>query len=264
MPSRSLPTRGPSYLAWQVSSWRCTAASWPRWSHRRSARLASSTRRRRSSARPRTWPTPTPCTFPSAHAAECMHTYVRRRCAYTMNFCLTRPWVTAGFVATVTCAQTWLVAAVKPYLNLGCYISGYDVFRIDHYAMLVAVAAAGYHMYAADYSMCGTPTATTWLYIAISSYAGPHMVHCHTVHLALGALLMTCTMCGTGDLLPARRLELPRVPHGGARRARRVERLRRQRVGGSRARGEGRGRTWCTPTHRAPSTRCTADLVRRV
>ena len=26
----------------------------------------------------------------------------------------------------------------------------------------------------------------------------PHMVHCHTVHLPLGALLIACTMCGTG------------------------------------------------------------------
>ena len=31
------------------------------------------------------------------------------------------------------------------------------------------------------------------------------MVHCHTVHLPLGALLSPCTMCGTGmhrDLKP--------------------------------------------------------------
>ena len=28
--------------------------------------------------------------------------------------------------------------------------------------------------------------------------AGPHMVHPHTVHLPLGALLTPCTMCGTG------------------------------------------------------------------
>ena len=28
--------------------------------------------------------------------------------------------------------------------------------------------------------------------------AGPHMVHSHTVHLPLGALLSPCTMCGTG------------------------------------------------------------------
>ena len=27
------------------------------------------------------------------------------------------------------------------------------------------------------------------------------MVHCHTVHLPLGALLTPCTMCGTGDEL---------------------------------------------------------------
>ena len=27
---------------------------------------------------------------------------------------------------------------------------------------------------------------------------GPHMVHCYTVHLPLGALLIACTMCGTG------------------------------------------------------------------
>ena len=30
------------------------------------------------------------------------------------------------------------------------------------------------------------------------SAPGPHRVHSHTVHLPLGALLMTCTMCGTG------------------------------------------------------------------
>ena len=29
------------------------------------------------------------------------------------------------------------------------------------------------------------------------------MVHCHTVHLPLGALLIPCTMCGTGDPLRA-------------------------------------------------------------
>ena len=29
-------------------------------------------------------------------------------------------------------------------------------------------------------------------------FAGPHMVHCHTAHLPLGALLTWCTMCGTG------------------------------------------------------------------
>ena len=28
--------------------------------------------------------------------------------------------------------------------------------------------------------------------------SGPHMAHSHTVHLPLGALLMTCTMCGAG------------------------------------------------------------------
>ena len=26
----------------------------------------------------------------------------------------------------------------------------------------------------------------------------PHMVHSHTLHLPLGALLIWCTMCGTG------------------------------------------------------------------
>ena len=35
----------------------------------------------------------------------------------------------------------------------------------------------------------------------------PHMVHCHTVHLALGALPSPCTMCGTGLLQLARRSE---------------------------------------------------------
>ena len=33
---------------------------------------------------------------------------------------------------------------------------------------------------------------------ALWSAPGPHMVHCHTVHLPLGALLIWCTMCGTG------------------------------------------------------------------
>ena len=28
--------------------------------------------------------------------------------------------------------------------------------------------------------------------------AGPHMVHSHTAHLPLGALLTWCAMCGTG------------------------------------------------------------------
>ena len=27
------------------------------------------------------------------------------------------------------------------------------------------------------------------------------MVHCHTVNLALGALLIWCTMCGAGDYI---------------------------------------------------------------
>ena len=30
------------------------------------------------------------------------------------------------------------------------------------------------------------------------SDSGPHMVHCHTVHLPRGGLLTPCTMCGTG------------------------------------------------------------------
>ena len=29
------------------------------------------------------------------------------------------------------------------------------------------------------------------------------MAHSHTVHLALGALLSACTMCGTGRLTPS-------------------------------------------------------------
>ena len=29
------------------------------------------------------------------------------------------------------------------------------------------------------------------------------MVHCHTVHLPIGALLSPCTMCGTGGLAPS-------------------------------------------------------------
>ena len=32
---------------------------------------------------------------------------------------------------------------------------------------------------------------------------GPHMVHSHTVHLPFGALLIPCTMCGTGCLTPS-------------------------------------------------------------
>ena len=31
--------------------------------------------------------------------------------------------------------------------------------------------------------------------------SGPHMVHCHTVHLARGALLSPCTVCGAGGKL---------------------------------------------------------------
>ena len=27
---------------------------------------------------------------------------------------------------------------------------------------------------------------------------GPHMLHAHTVHLPLGALLIPCTVCGAG------------------------------------------------------------------
>ena len=41
-----------------------------------------------------------------------------------------------------------------------------------------------------------------------TSSSGPHMVHCpHTVHLPLGALLVTCTMGGYGSTGPHRRDE---------------------------------------------------------
>ena len=36
-------------------------------------------------------------------------------------------------------------------------------------------------------------------FVAKQCVTGPHVVHCHTVHLALGALLAPCTMCGTGS-----------------------------------------------------------------
>ena len=39
---------------------------------------------------------------------------------------------------------------------------------------------------------------TAGLYDEDEYSAGPHMVHSHTVHLPLGALLSPCTMCGTG------------------------------------------------------------------
>ena len=35
----------------------------------------------------------------------------------------------------------------------------------------------------------------------VGEWPGPHMVHSHTVHLPLGALLSPCTMCGTGEWL---------------------------------------------------------------
>ena len=38
---------------------------------------------------------------------------------------------------------------------------------------------------------------------------GPHTVHCHTMHLPLGALLFPCTVCGTVTLP----LPLPHLPH---------------------------------------------------
>ena len=42
----------------------------------------------------------------------------------------------------------------------------------------------------------------------------PHTVHCHAVHLALGALLTPCTMCGTGEI---RSWAAPGVPDAGER-----------------------------------------------
>ena len=41
------------------------------------------------------------------------------------------------------------------------------------------------------------------------SPAGPHMAHCHTVHLPLGALLTPCSMRGTGTSP----LPLPHLSH---------------------------------------------------
>ena len=35
-------------------------------------------------------------------------------------------------------------------------------------------------------------------FVAKQCVTGPHVVHCHTVHLPLGALLIPCTMCGAG------------------------------------------------------------------
>ena len=42
---------------------------------------------------------------------------------------------------------------------------------------------------------------------------GPHMVHCHAVHLALAALLSPCTMCGAGGDAP--RPQPPQGEQGG-------------------------------------------------
>ena len=44
---------------------------------------------------------------------------------------------------------------------------------------------------------------------AALSGPGPHVVHCHTVHLPHGTLLAPCTMCGTGTSP----LPLPHLPH---------------------------------------------------
>ena len=73
-----------------------------------------------------------------------------------------------------------------------------------------------------------------------------HMAHSHTVHLPRGALLIPCTMCGTG--LRA----LPAVQHARGL-PRRTQVLWRDA-------GPAHG----SPPHRAPSTRCTADLAHHV
>ena len=51
-----------------------------------------------------------------------------------------------------------------------------------------------------DFSAVWAPKAAAAGCIVVdnSSKSGPHMVHSHTVHLPLGALLSRCTMCGTG------------------------------------------------------------------
>ena len=65
----------------------------------------------------------------------------------------------------------------------------------------------------------------------VSYEAGPHMVHCRTVHLPLGALLIWRTMCGTGMRPRARA-----APEGRTRAPTRTRR---------------------TATHSAPPTPCT-------
>ena len=74
------------------------------------------------------------------------------------------------------------------------------------------------------------------------------MVHCHTVHLALGTLLIPCTMCGTGALLP------PRPPLASCTLA--SEDLAELAVQFWVARG--------ALPHRAPFTRCTAESMHHV
>ena len=59
--------------------------------------------------------------------------------------------------------------------------------------------------------------------LMLESYAaGSHMVHSHTVHLPLGALLIWYTMCGTGEDHLRHSLRLPCLV-GAARLGRRRE-----------------------------------------
>ena len=65
---------------------------------------------------------------------------------------------------------------------------------------------------AATLAARGVPT------LAIAQFlSGPHMVHPHTVHLPLGALLITCTIYGTDSLAP-------HLPGGSRARRRRRDR----------------------------------------
>ena len=106
-------------------------------------------------------------------------------------------FIRVGIAATVFGAFTWVVAtAIKPYLDkTRHFIGGYDLFRLSHHLMTVAVGLAGrcgcglrssqqftnlrvnlqlpgYHIYKADLSKCGQPTLTTIFYLASASYAG--------------------------------------------------------------------------------------------
>ena len=87
------------------------------------------------------------------------------------------------------------------------------------------------------------------------------MVHCHTVHLALGALLSPFTVCGTGidvQLISATPIlfQWQREPAVAADVSAHFNDAALEMCAGRAAHG--------ALPHRAPPTRCTADLVHHV